>query len=440
MHFVFASRLIFLTAILSLGISSVSSVRAQNSAIPTAPLREIHSEGLKSLPEPQVVAISGLQPGAPIGREDLQTAADKLMQSGLFAKVRYNFQTRTDGLLVTFHVEEAQRIPAYFDNLPWFADSELHDAIRQKLPFYDGTLPPAGAVVDQAADALHDFVAAHGLTAALEHQVIANPNGEGSIQDFHIDGASLRIAHLEFSDPSLNSSRAIQQELPDLLGKPYSRMAIDLFLVEQVRPIFQQKGFLRAKLGPPEVRLTGNPNQKLPEQIPVFIPVDPGPTYRWKDVEWSGNSVLPSNSLVNFVGLKPGDVADGMAIEAAWDHVREQYGHRGYLQARVEPQAIYDDQAHTVSYKVRVEEGKPYHFASLVLTGLSATAEKRLKDAWPIAQGEVFDKAKYEQFLITLQSHREEVFRDLPLHYDTVGHWLQDDDAKGTVDVLLDFK
>jgi len=32
------------------------------------------------------------------------------------------------------------------------------------------------------------------------------------------------------------------------------------------------------------------------------------------------------------------------------------------------------------------------------------------------------------------------VFKDLPIHYDTVGHWLQTDPAKGTVDVLLDFK
>jgi outer membrane protein assembly factor BamA len=424
-------------ALLSFGATTAF---AQSSPIPTAPVREIHSEGLKSLPEPQLVTLCGLQTGAQAGRDDLQAAADKLVQSGLFAKVRYNFQTRTDGLLVTFHVEEAPRIPAYFDNLPWFADSELHDAIRKKLPFYDGTLPTHGSVVDQAADALREFVSSHGLTAALDHAVLANPTGEGSIQQFRIDGASLRIARLEFSDPQLNSSRVIQQQLADLLGKPYSRTAIDLFLFEQVRPMFQQKGFLRAKLGPPEVRLTGNPNQKLPEQIPVFVPVDPGPVYHWKTAEWSGNSALKSDALTRTVGLKSGDVADGMAIEAAWDHVREDYGHLGYLEAKIQPAAAYDDQAHTVSYKVGVEEGRAYHFAKLVVTGLSLTAEKRLREAWPIADGEILDKTKYEEFLVKLQSHHDQIFGDLPLHYDEVGHWLQNDDEKGTVDVLLDFK
>jgi outer membrane protein assembly factor BamA len=419
---------------------SVQAQTAPVAPVATAPLREIRTEGLKSVSESQVAALCGLQIGAQVGKDDLQAAADKLVQSGLFAKVRYNFQSRTDGLVLTFHVEEAPRIPAYFDNLPWFADSELNDAIRAKLPFYDGTLPQAGAVVEQAAEALGQFLVNHGLQAAIEHQAAPNPIGDGNVQQFRINAEALRIAAVEFSDPSLNSSPAVRQELPTLLGKPYSRTSIDMFLTEQVRPIFLQKGFLRAKLGPPEVRLTGNPNKKLPEQIPVYVPINPGAIYRWKGVEWSGNDVLSTITLTNSVGLKPGDVADGMAIEAGWDRVREEYGRRGYMQAAIEPQPTYDDAAHTIAYHVRIDEGKPFRLGSLVITGLSPTAERHLRDAWPTAQGELFDKAKYEEFLTKLQAHSTEIFKDLPIHYDEVGHWLQPNDAKGTVDVLLDFK
>ena len=419
---------------------SVPAQMAPGAPAATAALREIRAEGLKSISEPQVGAVSGLQIGAQVGKDDLQAAADKLVQSGLFARVKYNFQSRTDGLVLTFHVEEAPRIPAYFDNLPWFADSELNDAIRAKLPFYDGTLPEAGAVVDQAAEALGQFLVTHGLQAAIEHQAVPNPIGDGNVQQFRINAEALRIAGVEFSDPALNSSPAVRQELPALLGKPYSRTSIDMFLTEQVRPTFLQKGFLRAKLGPPEVRLTGNPNKKLPEQIPVYVPINPGAVYRWKGVEWNGNNVLSTITLTNTVRLKSGDVADGMAIEAAWDRVHEEYGRRGYMQTKVEPQATYDDAAHTVSYHVHIEEGKTFRFGSLVITGLSPNAERHLRDAWPIQQGELFDKAKYEEFLTKLQAHSTEIFKDLPIHYDEVGHWLQPDETKGTVDVLFDFK
>src|SRR2546422_2804269 len=37
-----------------------------------------------------------------------------------------------------FRSEESPRIPAYFDNIPWFSDSELGEAIRKKLLFFDG--------------------------------------------------------------------------------------------------------------------------------------------------------------------------------------------------------------------------------------------------------------------------------------------------------------
>src|SRR5216684_7999059 len=416
------------------------STRAQAPENATAPLREVHADGEKLLTEAQVIAITDLIPGAQIARNDLQTAADRLVQSGLFAKVSYNFQTKVAGVLITFHVEESPRIPVYFDNIPWFADSALGDAIRNKLSFFDGTLPEAGAAVDQAAEAVKELLLSRELQGSLEHRVIANPNGEGNVQEIRIDGAALQIARLEFSDPSLLASKAVQQHLSEIVGKPYSRMTIDLFLSEAIRPLYLQQGFLRAKLGPPEVRLTGDPSQKLPSQIPVYVPVVPGAVYRWKEFHWTGNSLVSEFTLNGLLGAKPGDLADGMQIEAAWDRAREEYAHRGYLDAKLDPVPAFDDQAHTVSYSVSIQEGPRYHFGKIILTGISPAAERKLLASWPFTSGQVFDKAKFEELLVKLQAHQEQVFGELPVHYENVGHWLQPDASKNTVDVLLDFK
>jgi outer membrane protein assembly factor BamA len=406
----------------------------------TAPLREIHADGATLLTEAQVIAITGLLPGAQIGKNDLQAAADKLVQSGLFAKVSFNFQTKVAGVLVTYHVEESPRIPVYFDNLPWFTDSALDDAIRNKIPFFDGRLPEAGAAVDAAVDAVKELLSSRGVQGSLEHAVIANPNGEGNMQEIRIEGGELQIAKLEFSDPSLTDSKAVQQHLSEILGKPYSRMTIELFLSEAIKPMYLQQGFLRAKLGPPEVRLTGDPNRKLPAQIPVYIPVAQGEIYRLKEGHWMGNTLVSVFTLSGLLGIKSGDVADGMQIEAGWDRVREEYAHRGYLDSHLDPVPAYDDQTHTVSYSVSIQEGPQYHFGKMVLTGISPAAERKLRAAWPFAAGDIFDKAKFEELLAKLQTHQEQVFGELPVHYENVGHWLQTDSAKATVDVLLDFK
>ena len=413
--------------------------RAQTADNVTASLREVRIEGQKHLSEAQIVAITGLTVGSAIGRADLQAAADKLVQTGLFDKVNYNFETRT-GVVVTYHVEESPRIPAYFDNIPWFADSELNDAIRKNLAYFDGTLPEGGGAVDQAADAIKELIASHGLQVTLQHEVTGNPDGDGKVQLFRVEGASLRIEKLEFSDAGLLSSKVVQQHLEEIVGKPYSRMAIDLFLTEAIRPVYLAKGCLHPKLGPPEIRLTGDPHQKLPENVPVFVPIDSGPVYHWKEVHWVGNATVSEFTLSSGIGLKPGDIADGMKIEAGWDRVREEFAHHGYLDAKVDPVASFDEAAHTVSYSVAVQEGRQYRFGKMVLTGLSPAAEKKLHAAWPIPQGEIFDKMKYEDVLAKLQLHQEQVFGELPLHYQEVGHWLQADANTGTVDVLLDFK
>jgi outer membrane protein assembly factor BamA len=432
---------VFLLLLMALaGIANPAVAQTQNSDSAKAELREVRSDGQKKLTEAQIAALTGLQPGAQVGRDDLQKAADKLVASGLFTTVKYDFRTRIEGLTLNFHLTESPSIPAYYDNFPWFGDSELNDAIRARLPFYDGTLPEAGSVVEIASDAIHALLVAHKLDLPVQHQVVANPLAEGNIQQFSVQGAELKIASLTFSDSALASNAAVQQHLSEIVGKPYSRTTIDLFLSEQIRPVYAKQGYLRAKLGPPEVRLSGAPTDKLPDQIPVFVPIAAGDIYHFAGAQWSGNNVISSISLASYFGLKPGAVADGMEIEAAFEKIREEYGRRGYLDATVQPQTSFDDAAHTVSYKITISEGTQYHMGGWVITGVSANSEQRVRSAFPIAAGDIFDKIKYEEFLIALQNHSRDIFGDLPAHYDSVGHWLRPDASKATVDVLLDFK
>lgn len=395
---------------------------------------------MKTFTEAQIASLSGLAIGSQVGREELQAAADILVRSGLFAKVTYKYETHNDSVSLTYHIEENPRLPVAYDNFPWFSDGELNDAIRSDLPFFDGTLPEGGAVVELAGNSLAAFLTAHGLKAEVRHFVLANPLLDGSELEFQVAGVPHRIAGIEFSDPALKDNLAVQQHLPELRGKPYSRLAIDIFLAEAIRPIYLQQGYLHAKIGPAEVRLVGNPNQKFPDDIPIHVPCDPGALYHWKDAQWRGNSAVSSETLKRALGMNPGDVADGMNIEGGWDRVREAYGQQGYLDAKVDPVAVYDDQAHTVSYTVNLSEGRQYRYYDMAITGMSLAGERMIREAWPLRPGDIMDKSVFEKFLLQLNNHREVIFKDLPVHYDTVGHWLQTDPAKGTVEALLDFK
>jgi outer membrane protein assembly factor BamA len=406
----------------------------------TANLKQIRAEGMKTFTEAQVANLSGLQVGSQVGKKELQDAADLLLRSGLFAKVNYKYDTHNNDVTVTFLIEENHRLPVAYDNFPWYDDSELADAIRKDLPFFDGTLPEGGTVVELAGNSLASFLSSHGLKAEIQHFVLANPLLDTSEQEFQVVGVTQTIASVDFSDPNLKGNPALQQHLSEVRGQPYSRLKVDIFLAEAIRPIYLQKGYLRAKVGPASVRMSGDPNKPFPEAIPVYVPCTPGAIYHWKDAAWHGNSAISSDVLNQALRLKPGDVADGMTIEGAWERAREAYGKEGFLEAKVEPVASYDDQAHTVSYNVAITEGKQYRYHEMTITGMSATGERMIREAWPIKPGDVMDKTVFEQFLTQLESHRDTIFKDLPVHYDTVGHWLQTNPENNSVDALLDFK
>jgi len=414
---------------------------APNVHAQTATLREVRVEGAKHIPEAQIVPLTGLVAGAQVGRKELQDAADALVRTGLFAKVNFKYDTHNDNLVVTFHIEENARLPVSYDNFPWYSDAELDEALRKEIPFYDGHLPEAGQVVERAATILKAFVSVRAPNVEITHQVVLSPLSDGPEQQFTVGGPVPKIAKLEFSDPKLTEDLAVRAHIAEIVGHAYSRMTIHIFLAEQIRPIYQQQGFLQAKIGPAEVRLSGDPNQqKLTEQIPVYVPCAPGTIYRWKGAEWKGNAAISSITLTNTMRLKVGDVANGQTIEGGWERVREAYGQRGYLEAKVTPVAAYDDAAHTTSYEVTIVEGPVFHYGSMTISGMSLAGERKIQEAWSMKPGDLFEKKVFEDFMFRLESHRETIFKELPVHYDTVGHFLQTDPAKGTVEVLLDFK
>jgi outer membrane protein assembly factor BamA len=384
----------------------------------------------------EIAGATGLRTGSNITRDELQAAADRLARLGLFQNIQYKFSSGVNGLSVEFAVADAPTVPVTFDNFPKFSDDELRSALKNAVVLFDGTAPENGTILATMANAVEELIATRGLHATVAHSVVTTPSGD-HVQQFRIEGDVLRVAEVEFSDSLAKFDPRVNQSLSQLIGKPFSRSAIDLFEFEQVRPLYLKRAFLRVKFGAPTARFEGDPTKPLPDKVFVLAPIEPGPAYTWGGGEWSGNSVMTTAQLQGLVELKTGEVADGVRMEAGWNRVQDSYGARGYLDAKITPTPHYDVSAARVSYTVAVEEGPQYHMGQLVLTGLSLEGERRIRAAWRIPAGAVFDRGLYEEFV---DHGTKEAFVGLPFHYDKIGRFLQTDPKTGTVDVLLDFQ
>jgi outer membrane protein assembly factor BamA len=420
----------FFVFMLSPFSSYASTPRTQEAKSGSGRLESISVAGSTKFASEQIAPATGLRTGEQITRDDIQKGADALAKLGLFAKVHYRFATTSSGVQIQYEVADAPTIPVLFDNFPWFSDDELIAGIKSSVHLFDGTVPEHGAILDDVSNALTRQLQAHGITANVSHELVRLPwNGEQVLR-LQAEGSVPAVQSVEFSDSLANTARAISDRIGDLAGNPFSRTAIETFEFEQVRPVYLAHSFLRIKFGEPSARLEGN-------KVIVRAPIDPGPAFVWNGVTWNGNQAISSSDLTKLVDVNLGGPADGMRIQGTWENVRNAFARLGYLDVSVDPIPQFDDATKRVRYEVKINEGPQYHMGNLVLTGLSLEGERRIRSAWKIPQGAVFDDGTYQQFI---DSGIKEAFVGLPFHYEKVGRFLEKDPASGKIDVMLDFQ
>jgi outer membrane protein assembly factor BamA len=397
-------------------------------------LASVKVTGSKKYPSELIAPETGLSPGSTITKADLQTGADRLAGLGLFSSVQYRFATEDAGVRAEYQVTDAPTLPVRFDNFPWFTDEELSAALRKEIPLYDGTAPESGSILHEMTSAVERLLSTRGISASVSNTIVIAPVTDRRVQQFQVENARANIAGVEFSDALAQSDRGIQQRLADVVGQPYSRTLVELFEFEQVRPVYLAHGFLRAKFGEPNARVSGT---GAGARVTVAAPIEPGAVFAWNGLTWSGNSAVSTPVLNVMVTLKPGDPVDGMKLESIWSAARDEYAKNGYLDMSLTANPQFDDGARRVTYNVVISEGPQYRMGKLVLTGLSIEGERRIRAAWGIAPGAVFNKDIYEDFAAT---GIKQAFVGLPFHYEKVGRFLQQDAQKGLVDVLIDFQ
>ena len=428
-----------LTAIvLALLLVSSTPCRAQQ----TVTLRRIEFVGLKRLTGQQVIDASGLKVGDNVTREAIDAAAEKLMQSGLFRKLGYKVRTADNEATLIFEVEEASRtLPVVFENFVWFSEDEIARAIRQDVPFFDGTAPEAGTTTDKIAAALQRLLSQKRISGRVEHMPYNDlAKGRQEIL-FTVQGVKIPVCSLHFPGAAAISEADLIKASQSLLKSDYSRKDAGVFANYTLFPLYRHLGHLRAQFQQPTVALEESPSQ-CAGGVAVTIPVDEGVVYSWEAAEWSGNQALTKEDLSAALGMKAGEVADGLKIDKGLKDAQKAYSRRGYMAAGIKESVEFDDAARRVSYRLGVTEGPRYFMGKLIITGLSPEDAEQLKAKWTLGSNAVFDDSYIDDFR---QTGLREFMNGLMQRSRSgsrakVEVEIKPDAQKQTVDVIISFK
>jgi outer membrane protein assembly factor BamA len=378
-----------------LAIIAVTVTLAQQSARKVA---KIEVEGLERLSVDEVIATSGLKAGALFSVEDLDAAGQRLMDSGLFAKVSYRTTGRGDQVTVVFLVTESKagQSPVVFDNFVWFNADELNAAIKREVPSYNGTASDAGRLTDDIKLALQTLLKEHHIEGTVDYapeQAGLNSNKQEHL--FSVSGVPIPICSLHFPGATNVPEMKLVTSSAQLTNADYSQKTTVAFSTYVLFLIYRQEGQLKAKFGPPATKLESSTKCK---GVELSIPVEEGPIYLWDKAEWVGNEALSASDLADALGMHPGEVANGAKIDKGLLEVARTYGHTGHLDAMVNGTPEFDDAKNRVSYKMTVKEGQQFKMGKLTIKGLEEADANALSERWKLRNGEVFDSSYSDRF------------------------------------------
>lgn len=370
----------------------------------------IKAVGSTRFSEQDIAAASGLQLGTDVNDDDFKKAARRLGDTGLFTDIAYSFSYSPAGTKLEFHLVDAEKfVPVHFEDFVWFSDEEILHRIKQHVPLFDGNLPLSGRMPDEVSDVLQAMLVEQAIPGHVEYERTGKPEGPVDAIVYRVADVVIQIRNVEFTGAGEAELPALTAEAKRVFDREYARSVLRSLVEKQLLPVYHARGYLKAGFGAPQAKVVKQPstaNEEGPRNltvVDVVFTVTPGPQYKLISLEWSGNEAIPTDLLQKMIRVETGQPANTVRLADNLKDVQKLYGSKGYVTASITPRASLDDAANTVSIRLDVKEGPVFHMGDLEFRGLDNSLMAKLRNAWKIRPGEMYNSTYLTEYLATAQ-------------------------------------
>ena len=357
-------------------------------------IEKVVVNGLKRYTTDQVVKLSGLSTGSSVRLAELEAAARRMADTGLFNNVSYRYSTAANRVTVTLDVEEASwTMPVVFDNFVWLTEAELTAEEGQAMPTFDGTVPATDNARNHLTQTLQKALRSRNLAGTVE--VVPYLNMKTRAQQYlaKVTNPSPRICAVRLSGASPAMEREVKSATDALAGMDYSRTYVIGMSAGTLLDVYHKQGYWAATVSEPGASLdTGCGG------VAIALTFNEGQVYQWEGADWRGNTKLPAEALTPLLSFRAGEMADSNRIDAGVRKVRDLYGTVGHLNAGVTytPQLI--PQTQRVRFAFEVSEGPQFRMGTLAINGFSPEDAANLQKRWKLKPGDVYNTAIAQLF------------------------------------------
>lgn len=362
------------------------------------PLEAIEIVGAENYSEASIIEASGLEVGASVTPADFERAIARINATGLFDKLEFRYVPEGGGYRVIFTVQELEQL--YSIEFRGFDDTreDLMALLQQEVPVFAERVPGTGPIIDQIGNLLqkrwhsqgHDSQVAGRLEEESEGQLVMLFRPEERLQT---------ISYVAFDGSEVISGFDLQGFFNRIArGEPYSDARLKELLHYNVRPLYEEKGYMGVEFCPCTV--ADDPNNL---GLRVNVPVVEGDIYRYADVPVPEIDGVDADKIRRMYSPITGKTANVKAARESQAAIEEALRANGFLKAQTQLDISTDHEAKTVSLAMLIERGYRYSFDRLFIEGLDILSEPVIRKRWGMAPGDPYVPTYAAYFLEQLR-------------------------------------
>lgn len=173
------------------------------------------------------------------------------------------------------------------------------------------------------------------------------------------------------------------------------------------------------------------------KSVRVYITVDEGKKYYFRDIKWVGNTIYPYEYLDNILNIKKGDVYNYKELIKRLqtdenEAVSKLYQDRGYLFSHIEPVEVKIEND-SIDFEMRISEGKQATINAINITGNTRVYDHVVRRELYTKPGQLYSQSDI------MRTYRELAGMG---HFDPekIKPDIQPDPENGTVDITYELE
>lgn len=162
---------------------------------------------------------------------------------------------------------------------------------------------------------------------------------------------------------------------------------------KDVRGLMFSRGYWEAKIAEPQSQITG-------EEVELSLGVSEGIRYRLGEINVTGATAFTKKEIIEMVGQRAGDIANGTALEDALDEkLKRAYDDKGFVQFVAEFEPTFfppdeDEHEGRVNVDITIDEGQAFKIKQIRFKGIDAEQEQILLSGLLLKTDDLFNRTK----------------------------------------------